>query len=334
MRIIGYLEHLDLGIDPESGKPNVLVQNAQEYNVLTAEEKSRAWATIKVASEISERVAVTMYQQTYSGKIPSKTIKKNAWDRRGLTLIKVPQNIKTKADRRNDDINRVVRVLRRTLKATSWLPGGQQLLISAVVDMRLRNIERELFGATKEAEKKNQLTQEGKGITAMRATVKDKRKGPDHETNRNLALKGESPFTPKQLEGKLSLEGAELQGKMKAAAKEFVKIYQEFQDSMFDLIPPPGTSFAEAYEQHQTNMWGDCLYCTPVSSIMFRLGTQWIKITEETVAEGCKEIAPEDEDVPQVYSSAALRILKEAKRWAKKAGRVGWVLPRLEKEVA
>ena len=119
MKITGYLEHLDLGTDEESGQPNILVNSAQEYNRLTEEEKARSWATIKVASEISERVAVTTYHQAYSGKIPCKTIKKNEWDRRGLTLVKVP-NIKTKGDKRNDDITRIVRVVRRTLKVTSW----------------------------------------------------------------------------------------------------------------------------------------------------------------------------------------------------------------------
>jgi hypothetical protein len=162
IKTIGYLEHLDLGIDPESGQPNILVNNSQEYHALSDEEKARSWATIKVASEISERVAVTMYHQAYHGKIASKTIKKNEWDRRGLTLVKVPQNMKTKGDRRNDDISRVVRVVRRTLKATSWLPVSQQILISAVVDMRLRNLERELFGeSSKEAGKNSQLTKKG-----------------------------------------------------------------------------------------------------------------------------------------------------------------------------
>jgi hypothetical protein len=150
MKITGYLEHLDLGTDQESGQPNILVNNSQEYHALTDEEKARSWATIKVASEIAERVAVTLYQQAYSGKIPCKTIKKNPWDRRGLTLVQVHQNIKTKGDKRNDDIARVVRVVRRTLKATSWLPGGQDLLLSAIVEMRLRNIERELFGTITE----------------------------------------------------------------------------------------------------------------------------------------------------------------------------------------
>jgi hypothetical protein len=144
MKTNGYLEHLDLGTDEESGKPNILVNSAQEYQALSEEEKGRAWATIKVTSDISERDTSAFYAKVYSGRIPSKTIKKNPWDRRGLTLIKVP-SARSKGDKRNDDITRVVRVVRRTLKATSWLPGGQDLLLSAIVEMRLRNIERELF---------------------------------------------------------------------------------------------------------------------------------------------------------------------------------------------
>lgn len=155
MRTNGYLEHLDLGIDPDSGQPNILVCSFREYHELTDEEKARSWATIKVASEISERVAVTLYQQAYSGKISNKIIKKNPWDRRGLTLVKVPENIKTKEDRRKEDIARMVRVVRRTLRATSWLPEAHQILITGVVDNGLRSIEQELFGSqeAKEAAK-------------------------------------------------------------------------------------------------------------------------------------------------------------------------------------
>ena len=162
----------------------------------------------------------------------------------------------------------------------------------------------------------------------MRAT-NDKSGRPDHENNRNLALKGES-LQPKQLEGKLSSGDAELQRKMKAASKEFVEIYHEFEDSVFDLTPAPGTQFAEAYEQHQTKVWGDYLYCTPSDAIMLRLGREWIKVTKENVEEASKEVA-EDEDVsPEFYAKIALR---EVRRWAKKAERVGWVLPRLENGV-
>lgn len=162
----GYLEHLDLGTDPDSGQPNVLVTSSQEYHALSDEEKARSWATIKVASEILERVTVTMYHQVYSGKIPTKTIKKNPWNRRGLTLVKVPQNIKTKEDRRKDDITRIVPVARRALEATGWLPENQQFLVRVLIDTKLRNIERELFGRDFQETKDKQLTEEGKhGIT-------------------------------------------------------------------------------------------------------------------------------------------------------------------------
>ena len=145
MVLAGYLEHLDLGVD-ESGQPNILVRSVQEYNALTEEEKARAWSTIKVAGEISERVAVALYQHVYTGKLPSKTIKKNTWDRRGLVLVKVsPKTLKTKADRRADDITRMTRAVRRTMKAASWLPEAQRLLVGAIFDTKLRNIERELF---------------------------------------------------------------------------------------------------------------------------------------------------------------------------------------------
>ena len=159
----------------------------------------------------------------------------------------------------------------------------------------------------------------------MRAT-NDERKGPDHENNRNLALKGES-LQPKQLEGKLSSGDAELQRKMKAASKEFVEIYHEFEDSVFDLTPSRDTSFVEAYEQHQTNMWGDCLYCTPGPAVMFRLGREWLNVTEENVAEAAKEVAEAQEVSPKFYAKLALR---DVRQWAKKARRFGWVLPRLE----
>jgi hypothetical protein len=99
---------------------------------------------------------------------------------------------------------------------------------------------------------------------------------------------------------------------MKDAAKEFVGYYLE-HDGMFP-------------ERR--------IYYTPAPAIMWRLDQEWIRLTPENVAEAYKEIA-EEEDVPLASCArVALRILKEAKRWAKIAGRTGWVLPRLEKEVA
>jgi hypothetical protein len=145
MRIKGYLECLNIGVDPESGERNILVQSVQEYQTLSPEERERAWATIKVASEIQEITAAILYKHAYNGKMASKTIKKNEWDRHGLTLIKIPSIPRTKEVRRAADIQRIVRVVRRSIKV-SWLPAPQQLLISVILDTKLRNIERELFG--------------------------------------------------------------------------------------------------------------------------------------------------------------------------------------------
>jgi hypothetical protein len=157
MRIKGYLELLNIGVDPESGERNVLVQSVQEYQTLTPEERERAWATIKVASEIQEITAAILYKHAYSGKMASKIIKENEWDRHGLTLIKIPSIPRTKEVRRAADIQRIVRVVRRSTKATKWLPSAQRILIEAIVSTKLRNIERELFG--KEGKENN------KGIT-------------------------------------------------------------------------------------------------------------------------------------------------------------------------
>jgi hypothetical protein len=139
----------------------------------------------------------------------------------------------------------------------------------------------------------------------MRATTKDKRKGASDSHHQPLK---EDRRTPKQLEGELSSEGAELQGKMRTAAKECVDYYHKY-DGIFP----------------------ECrIYYTPAPAFMWRLDDEWIGLTPEKVEEACKEIAQSKGLQPRFY---AHRILKEAKRWAKIAGRVGWVLPRLETEV-
>jgi hypothetical protein len=143
----------------------------------------------------------------------------------------------------------------------------------------------------------------------MRATTNDKRKGPDHAVTRNLALKSELPRPKRQ--GKTSSGYADLQQNRKTAAKEFVDYYHKY-DGMFP-------------ERR--------IYYTPAPAVMWRLDHEWIPLTPENVAEAWKEIA-EEEDLPlESCAKVALHILKEAKRWTKIAGRVGWVLPKLETEV-
>jgi hypothetical protein len=76
MKLDGYLGHLDLGIDPESGEENILVKSARGFFKLPEDEQYRAWAVVKVASEILERPAITIYQHAYTGELPSKVIKR------------------------------------------------------------------------------------------------------------------------------------------------------------------------------------------------------------------------------------------------------------------
>jgi hypothetical protein len=176
----------------------------------------------------------------------------------------------------------------------------------------------------------NSLEQSRKERPAMRAT-NDKEKEPASDIHQQALKSQLPPHTPKQQQqGKLSSAGAELQDKIRTASKKFVKIYQEFEDSVFELTSSRDTSFVEAYEQHQTNMWGEYLYCTPVPAVMFRLGMEWVKVTAENVAEAAKDIAEVQEVSPESYAKLALR---DVRQWAKKARRFGWVLPKLETEV-
>lgn len=145
MRLNGYLEHVDLGIDPESGERNLLVQSATEFYRLPEDQHYRAWAVVKVAAEILERPAMTLYQHVYQGKLASKVIKKNAFDRHGLTLIKPYQSMKDRKARREQDQMRIERNLKRSLDRTPWLSRGHQALIVAIVGMKLREFERELL---------------------------------------------------------------------------------------------------------------------------------------------------------------------------------------------
>ena len=140
MKTKGYLEHLDLGIDPDTSKPNILVRDVEEYRRLSMEEKERAWAIIKTASEITELSVAVIYKELYAGKLTSKVIKKQAWDRIGLTLVRVI-GIYTRSDKRSADIQRVMRIIKRTLKATTWLPEVHQILIAGELDTYLKRAE-------------------------------------------------------------------------------------------------------------------------------------------------------------------------------------------------
>jgi hypothetical protein len=146
MRLNGYIEHIDLGIDPESGEKNILVNSQREFFKLTEEERCRAWAVVKVASQILEKPAITLYQQAYKNKIPSNVFKKNAANRHGLTLLKVYDPLKDRETKRTEDKEKILRTLEKSLKRAAWIPSKQQLLIKVRMGIALRNLERELFG--------------------------------------------------------------------------------------------------------------------------------------------------------------------------------------------
>jgi hypothetical protein len=150
MKLDGYLEHLDLGIDLESGERGILVKSANEFFQLSEAQQHRAWSVVKVASEISERPAITIYQHAYKGKIPSKVIKKSALHRHGLTLVKPYESIEDRRTRRANDQHRISKTLRRVLSGFTWVPKGHRELIVAIVSAELRHIEQELFGKGEE----------------------------------------------------------------------------------------------------------------------------------------------------------------------------------------
>ena len=146
MKLTGYLDHIDLGIDPESEEKAILVRTTDEFFKLSEEQQYRAWTVIKVASEILEKPVVTIYKHAYAGKMPSKVIKKNALDRHGLILVKPYKSLQDREARRAEDQQRISTTLKKSLKQATWLLPAQRVLIEVIVNTELRNIESELFG--------------------------------------------------------------------------------------------------------------------------------------------------------------------------------------------
>jgi hypothetical protein len=106
---------------------------------------------------------------------------------------------------------------------------------------------------------------------------------------------------------------AKLQEKMKVAAKEFANlehsnrgwIYEpEYRDQPFELL------VAERFLPY--------VHCTP-EIILFRLGNEWIKLTEQNLGES---LGSEEN---------AKWWLTELHKAAKKYGKVSWALPKLRK---
>jgi hypothetical protein len=159
MRVKGYLEYLDLGVEEETGQKNIIVQSSSEFAALPESQQRHAWATISAASAILETTPQGIYHKIYRGRMPTKIVKKNSTDLQGLTLVRVYQSVKDRATRREDDQRRIVKSLKKSLKPATWLPPAQRVLIEVMVSTKLRNIERELFG--KEAKIGNKEITEG-----------------------------------------------------------------------------------------------------------------------------------------------------------------------------
>src|SRR5579864_547274 len=103
-----------------------------------------------------------------------------------------------------------------------------------------------------------------------------------------------------------TLESAELQQKMEEASAKFVGLYQELSDSAYDLTPAPGQTYREAYEKLEASVWGDRIFCTPII-VMFRLGSQWFKLTCDSVARAARRVAEDEGVSPEAYTKIALR---------------------------
>lgn len=140
-----YVNHIDLGIDEATGQRNIIVRSAREFAALPEAQQRHAWATIAVASLILETTLQGVYYKIYRGTIPAKIVKNNATNRRGTTFVKVYQTLKDRAAKREADQRRITKSLRRTLKNASWIPEAQRLLLMAIVEIKLREFERELL---------------------------------------------------------------------------------------------------------------------------------------------------------------------------------------------
>jgi hypothetical protein len=146
MRIKGYLDHIDLGVDKETGERSIIVHSSKEFATLPEAQQRCAWATIAIACEILETTLQGVYYRIYSGKIPTKIVKKNPTDLKGLALVKPYQSVQDRMARRKNDQHRLTKSMRRTLEGFTWLPRAQRDWLATIVSTELRHIETQLFG--------------------------------------------------------------------------------------------------------------------------------------------------------------------------------------------
>lgn len=146
MMLTSYLDKLDLGVDAETGLPNLLVGSASEYHELPEESKKRAWALVATATKLLNLGPVRIYQLASEGKLGSKTLKKNPNDRKGLKFIKLHNQIVDQAQVRQADKTRVIRRLKRAMRTAWWLNEQAETFLTFIVAHELNRVEMEEFG--------------------------------------------------------------------------------------------------------------------------------------------------------------------------------------------
>ncbi len=115
-------------------------------------------------------------------------------------------------------------------------------------------------------------------------------------------------------------EATELQQKMEVAAKKFV----ELDEALWEQEPAANESYAEMCYR----ILGPVVHCIPgkPTTAFFRLGNQWLKLTEENVSDAFKGLFP---GVDEAEGQATF-LLDGIREFCKDHGKVSRVLPRLE----
>jgi hypothetical protein len=125
---------------------NVIVHSANEFAALPEEQQRHAWATVTAASQILGTTLQGVYYRIYSGKIPTKTVKKDPANLKGLIFVNPYQSVQDKVTRRKNDQHRITKSMRRMLAGFTWLPRAQREWLVTIVSTELRHLETQLFG--------------------------------------------------------------------------------------------------------------------------------------------------------------------------------------------
>ncbi len=128
---------------------------------------------------------------------------------------------------------------------------------------------------------------------------------------------------PERLNREESTRGtASLQQKMEVAAKKCV----ELDEALWELEPAANESYADMCYR----VLGPVVHCIPgkPTTVFFRLGNQWLKLTEENVSDAFKSLFPGLDDA----EGAANYLLRGIREVCKDLGKVSWTLPRINRQ--